>query len=153
MKERRDCKTMEINSNVIIQNLAPKTRKRQALWGLDFEGKKGKIVEVLINSKGEKQGYRVRFPMIKIVANEDGGMGERKNFEYPFYNSEVALLEEKEELIFPSSDNEEEKRRTQRQVTRDAGVVKRLRQEGLKIGELADRFNVSRRTIHQWLKR
>jgi len=87
------------------------------------------------------------------VANEDGGMGERKNFEYPFYNSEVALLEEKEELIFPSSDNEEEKRRTQRQVTRDAGVVKRLRQEGLKIGELADRFNVSRRTIHQWLKR
>jgi len=144
---------MDINSNVIIQNLTPKTRKRQALWGVDFEGKKGKIVEVLVNNRGEEQGYRIRFPMIKIAANEDGGMGERKNFEYPFYNSEVALLEEKEELIFPSSDNEEEKRRTQRQVTRDVAVVKRLRQEGLKITELAKRFSVSRQTIHQWLKR
>ena len=143
---------MEINSNVIILNLTLNTRKRQALWGIDFEGKKGKIVEVLINSKGEKQGYRVRFPMIKIVANEDGGMGERKNFEYPFYNSEVSPLEGREELIFPD-ETEEEKRRTQRQVTRDAGAVKRLRQEGVKINELAKRFNVSRRTIHQWLTR
>ena len=154
MEERRDCKTMEINSNVIIQNLTPKTRKRQASWGVDFEGKKGKIVEVLINSKGEKQGYRIRFPMIKIAANENGGKGERKNFEYPFYNDEVAFLDEKEELIFPDSDEiEQEKRRTQRQVSRDATVVKRLKQEGVKINELAKRFNVSRRTIHQWLKR
>jgi len=154
MRERRDCKTMEINSNVIIQNLTPKTRKRQALWEVDFEGKKGKIVEVLINSKGEKQGYRIRFPMIKIAINEEGGIGERKNFEYPFYNSEVSFLGEEEELIFPDSDeSEQEKRRTQRQVNRDAGAVKRLRQEGLKIGELAKRFNVSRQTIHQWLKK
>lgn len=154
MKERRDCKTMEINSNVIIQNLTPGTRKRQAIWGVDFEGKKGKIVEVLTNSKGEKQGYRIRFPMIKIAVNEEGEMGERANFEYPFYDDEVAFLDEKEELIFPDSDeSEQEKRRTQRQVSRDAGAVKRLRQEGLKIGELAKRFNVSRRTIHQWLKR
>jgi len=154
MKKRRDCKTMEINSNVIIQNLTPKTKKRQALWGLDFEGKKGKIVEVLINSRGEKQGYRVRFPMIKIVAKEDGGMGERENFDYPFYNSEVALLEEKEELVFPIlGDNGERKRRTQEGVKATIRAVKRLRQEGLKINELADRFNVSRQTIHQWLKK
>ena len=59
---------MKINSNVIIQNLTPGTRKRQALWGVDFEGKKGKIVEVLINNRGEEQGYRIRFPMIQIVA-------------------------------------------------------------------------------------
>jgi len=145
---------MGINSNVIIQNLTPKTRKRQAIWGVDFEGKKGKIVEVLINSKGEKQGYKIRFPMIKIAVNEDGGMGERENFEYPFYNSEVSFLGEKEGLIFPDSDeSEQEKRRTQRQVSRDAGVVKRLRQEGVKIDELAKRFNVSRQTIHQWLTR
>lgn len=143
---------MEINANVIIQNLTPKTRKRQAIWGVDFEGKKGKIVEVLSNSKGEKQGYKIRFPMIKIVANEDGGIGERENFEYPFYNSEVSPLEGREKLIFPD-ETEEEKRRTQRQVSRDAGAVRRLRQEGLKINELADRFNVSRRTIHQWLTR
>jgi len=154
MEERRDCKTMEINSNVIIQNLTPGTRKRQALWGIDFEGEKGKIVEVLINSKGEKQGYKIRFPMIKIVANEDGGIGERENFEYPFYNSEVSPLERREELIFPDSDEiKQEKRRTQRQVSRDATVVKRLKQEGVKIGELAKRFNVSRQTIHQWLKK
>jgi len=154
MEERRDYKTMEINSNVIIQNLTPGTRKRQALWGVDFEGKKGKLVEVLTNNKGEKQGYKIRFPMIKIAINEEGGIGERENFEYPFYNSEVTPLEQSEELIFPDSDeSEQEKRRTQRQVNRDAGAVKRLRQEGIKIGELAKRFNVSRQTIHQWLKK
>ena len=141
-----------LNSNVIIQDLTLNTRKRQKLWGVDFEGKKGKIVDVLVNSRGEGQGYKIRFPMIKIVINEDGGMGERANFEYPFYNDEVVFLDEKEELIFPD-ETEEEKRRTQRQVTRDATVVKRLKQEGVKITELANRFNVSRQTIHQWLKR
>ena len=144
---------MEINSNVIIQNLTPKTKKRQALWGVNFEGKKGKIVKVLINSRGEEQGYKIRFPMIKIAINEEGGIGERANFEYSFYNDEVALLEEKEELIFPSSDNGERKRRTQEGIKTDIGAVKRLRKKGLKIRELADRFNVSRQTIHQWLKR
>jgi len=144
---------MEINSNVIIQNLTPKTKKRQALWGVHFEGKKGKIVEVLINSRGEKQGYRIRFPVIKIVVNEDGGMWPRENFEYPFYNSEVALLENEEELIFPIPGNGERKRRTKEGVKAAIRAVKRLRKKGLKIRELAERFNVSRQTVHQWLKR
>ena len=145
---------MEINSNVVIQNLTPKTRKRQVLWGVDFEGKKGKIVEVLINSRGEKQGYKIRFPVIKIAVNEDGGMWPRENFEYPFYNSEVALLGKEEELVFPiPGDNGERKRRTQEGVKAAIRAVKRLRKKGLKIKELADRFNVSRQTVHQWLKR
>jgi len=143
-----------LNTNVVIQDLTLNTKKRQKLWGVDFEGKKGKIIQVLINSRGEEQGYKIRFPMIKIVINEEGGMGERANFEYPFYNDEVAFLDEKEELLFPDSDEiEQEKRRTQRQVSRDATVVKRLKQEGIKITELSNRFNVSRQTIHQWLKR
>jgi len=145
---------MEINSNVIIQNLTPKTRKRQALWGVDFEGKKGKIVEVLVNSRGEKQGYRIRFPVIKITVNEDGGISLRENFEYPFYNSEVSFLGEEEELVFPiPGDNGERERRTKEGVKAAIRAVKRLRKEGLKINELAKRFNVSRQTIHQWLKR
>ena len=126
---------MEINSNVIIQNITPKTRKRQALWGVDFEGKKGKIVEVLINSKGEKQGYRIKFPVIKIAVNEDGGISPRENFEYPFYNSEVSFLGEEEELVFPG-DNGERKRRTLKGLKTDIRAVKRLKQEGLKINEL-----------------
>ncbi|MCK4419186.1 helix-turn-helix domain-containing protein [Candidatus Aerophobetes bacterium] len=144
---------MEINSNVIIQNLTPKAKKRhKRLWGVDFEGKKGKIVKVLINSRGEKQGYRVRFPEIKIAVNENGGISSRENFEYPFYNSEVALLENEEELVFPiPGDNGERKRRTRRGRKESIKVVKRLRQEGHKVNELAKRFEVSRQTISQWL--
>jgi len=143
---------MDINSNVIIQNLTPKTRKRQALWGVDFEGKKGKIVEVLINSRGEKQGYRIRFPVVKIVVNENGGMGPRKNFEYPFYNSEVSFLGEEEELVFPiPGDNGERGRRTRKGRKESIKAVKRLRREGHKVSELAKRFEVSRQTISQWL--
>jgi len=145
---------MEINSNVVIQNLTPKTKKRQALWGVDFEGKKGKIVKVLLNSRGEKQGYRIRFPVVKIAINEDGGMGTRENFEYPFYNSEVSLLENEEELIFPiPGDNGERRRRTRKGRKESIKVVKRLRREGHKVSELAKRFEVSRQTISQWLKR
>jgi len=145
---------METNSNVIIQNLTPKTKKRQRLWGADFEGKKGKIVKVLINSRGEKQGYRIRFPVVKIAINEDGGRGLRKNFEYPFYNSEVSLLGEEEELMFPiPGDNGERKRRTRKGRKESIKAVKRLRQEGLKVTELAKKFEVSRQTVHQWLKR
>jgi len=145
---------MEINSNVIIENLTPKTRKRQALWGVNFQGKKGKIVEALINSRGEQQGYKIRFPVIKIVVNEDGGMWLRENFEYPFYNSEVALLENEEELIFPiPGGNGERKRRTRKGRKESIKAVKRLRQEGHKVSELAKKFEVSRQTVHQWLKR
>jgi len=146
---------MDIDSNVIIQNLTPKAKKRhKRLWGVDFEGKKGKIVKVLVNSRGEKQGYRVRFPAIKIVVGEDGEKRPRENFEYPFYNSEVALLGKEEELIFPTpGDNGERKRRTLKGLKTDIRAVKRLKQGGLKINELAKRFEVSRQTIHQWLKR
>jgi len=143
---------MDIDSNVIIQKLTPKSKKRQALWGVDFEGKKGKIVKALINSRGEKQGYRIRFPEITIVVNEDGGISLRENFEYPFYNCEVVLLEKEEELVFPG-DNGERKRRTKEGIKTDIGAVKRLRREGHKVSELAKRFEVSRQTVSQWLKR
>ncbi len=85
MEGRKDYKTMEINQNVIIQNLTPKAKKRhKRLWGVDFEGKKGKIVELLINSRGEKQGYRIRFPVVKIAINEDGGSHQEKILSIPF---------------------------------------------------------------------
>lgn len=147
---------MEINSNVIIQNLTSKAKKRRRrLWGVDFEGKKGKIVKVLINSRGEKQGYRIRFPEIKIATNDDGRMSLRENFECPFYNNEVSLLKnEEDELAFPiPGDNGERKRRTKEGLKAAIRAIKRLRQGGAKINDLAEKFEVSRQTIHQWLKR
>lgn len=142
---------MEANSNVVIQNLTSKAKKRRKrLWGTDFEGKKGKIVEVLINSRGEKQGYRIKFPEVTIVADNDKGYKKVQNFEYPFYNSEVSAIQE--EALFPD-DRKERKRRTQRGRETDMKTVKRLQREGHKISELAKRFEVSRQTIHQWLSK
>lgn len=146
---------MDVNSNVIIQNLTPEARKRQRrLWGVDFEGEKGKIVGVLINSRGKKQGYRIKFPVVKIAVSGNGELWPRENFEYPFYNSEVSLLEEEEEIIFPSpGGNGERKGRTRKGRKEAIKTVKRLRQEGHEINELAKRFQVSRQTISQWLKK
>lgn len=145
---------MEISSNVIIQNLTPKAKKHQKrLWGVDFEGKKGKVVEVLINSRGEEQGYRIRFPVVKIAVSDNEGLWPRENFEYPFYNSEVSLLGKEEELVFPTpGGNGERKGRTRKGKETDIKTVKRLRQKGHKVNELAKRFEVSRRTICRWLK-
>lgn len=140
---------MKIGSNVIVRNLTSKAKKRRKrLWGTDFEGKKGKIVDVLINSKEEKQGYRIRFPKITIVADNDSGYKEIQNFELPFYNSEVAEI--KEEILFPNG-NRERKRRTRKGRETDIKTVKRLQREGHKVNELAKRFEVSRRTISRWL--
>lgn len=146
---------MDIDSNVIIQNLTPKAREhRKRLWGLDFEGKKGKVVDVLINSRGEQQGYRIRFPVVKIAVSDNEGLWPRENFEYPFYNSEVSLLGEEEELVFPiSGGNGERKGRTRKGRETDIKTVKRLRRKGHKVNELAKRFEVSRQTIHQWLRK
>lgn len=92
--------------------------------------------------------------MIKIAVNENGGMSPRENFEYPFYNSEVALLENEEELSFPDpGDNGQRKRRTRKGRKTDMATVKRLRREGHKINELVKRFEVSRQTIHLWLRK
>lgn len=143
---------MGINPNVVIQNLTSKAKKhRKRLWGTDFEGKKDKIVKVLINSRGEKQGYRIKFPEVTIVADDDGRYKTIRNFECPFYDSEVSLL--KEELVFPTSDNGERKGRTRKGRKIAIKTVKRLRQEGHKVNELAKRFEVSRQTISQWLRK
>ena len=61
------------NNNVVIKhNLTPNTRKFQSYFGVNFAGKKGKIVQPLINNRHEQQGFRVRFPKIKIEIGEDG---------------------------------------------------------------------------------
>lgn len=141
------------NDNVVVKNnLTPNTRKFQSYFGVNFAGKKGKIVQPLINSRHEQQGFRVRFPKIKIEIGEDGSGRQRTkiigNFEFPFYENEIEKI--RDEIIFPTR---HPKRRTRTQLQMDVGAVKRLRKQGLQIKELAKKFDVSRQTIHQWLKR
>ena len=136
------------SDSVIIQKLGFKSKTWQSYYGVSLEGKKGKIVQVLRNSKGEDQGYRVRFPEMKIEAGLwDSHKETVKNFEFAFYKDEVRKIRDDLEVL------EGRIRRTRKTLEGGKAAVRRLRaREGLKVGELAERFNVSRRTIYRWLK-
>lgn len=136
------------NDNVIIQKLGSKSKRWQSYYGVSLEGKKGKIVQVLRNSKGEEQGYRVKFPEIKIEAGLWNSHKETvKNFEFAFYKDEVTKIREDLEVPEPKI------REKRKMPENNKAAVRRLRaREGLKVGELAKRFNVSRRTIYRWLQ-
>jgi len=136
------------SNNVIVQKLGSKSRKWQSYHGVNLEGKKGRIVQVLRNSKGEEQGYRVRFPEMKIQTGFWNSHRKTvKNFEFSFYKDEVKRTTEHLEVVEP------ERRGTRSMVERDKAAARRLRsREGLEIGELVERFNVSRRTIYRWLE-
>ena len=136
------------NDNVIIQKLGSKSKRWQSYYGVSLEGKKGKIIRILQNSKGEQQGYRVKFPEIKIETGfQNGHRKTVKNFEFAFYKDEVRKI--REDLEVP-----EPKIRGKRKMPKsDKAATRRLSTgEGLKVGELAEKFNVSRRTIYRWLK-
>lgn len=140
---------IKLGCNAIIKGLSRERKKHlNKLWRTDFQGKKGKVVGVLTNSKGEDQGFRIRFPLVKVPINENGLRASRENFEYPFYDSEVALLSE--ELVFPKV--RESSRRTKLGRNASINAVRRLRRKGYRVNELADKFNVSLRTIGRWLK-
>ena len=136
------------NDNVIIQKLGSKSKRWQSYYGVSLEGKKGEIIQVLRNSKGEGQGYRVRFAEIKIEAGLWNSHKETvKNFEFAFYKDEVRKIREDLEVL------EGRIRRTRKLLEGGKAAVRRLRaRDRLKITELAKRFNVSRRTIYRWLK-
>jgi len=136
------------NDSVLVQELGPESKNWQSYYGVSLEGKKGKIVRILQNSKGEQQGYRVRFPEIKIETGFQNGHRKKvKNFEFAFYKDEVRRI--REDLEVP-----EPKIRGKRKMPEsDKAATRRLStREGLKVGELAEKFNVSRRTIYRWLK-
>jgi len=133
--------------SVIIQKLGPKSKRWQSYYGVSLEGKKGKIVQVLRNSKGEEQGYRVRFPEMKIEAGLWNSHKETvKNFEFAFYKDEVTKI--REDLKVP----EAKIGRTRKMLESSKAAVRRLRaRDRPKITELAEKFNVSRMTIYRWL--
>jgi len=136
------------SDSVIIQKLGSKSKRCQSYYGVSLEGKKGEIIQVLRNSKGEEQGYRVRFPEMKIEAGLWNSHKKTvKNFEFAFYKDEVRKI--RNDLEVP-----EPKIRGKRKMPEsDKAAARRLStREGLKVGELAERFNVSRRTIYRWLK-
>ena len=135
------------NDNVIIQTLGSKSKRRQSYYGVNLEGKKGKIIRALQNSKREEQGYRVRFPEVKI---EEGPWNRHKktvkNFEFAFYKDEVKRIKGDLELPKPR------KTKTRKMLKSNKAAVRRLRaREGLKIKDLAERFDVNERTIYRWL--
>ena len=138
------------NNNVVIKNdLTANTRKFQSYFGVTFAGKKGKIVGPLINSRHEQQGFRVRFPRVRIKIGTDWKGRPRtkvvKNFEFPFYNEEIERIQEK--IVFPTRRSQ---RRTPTQLQRDIRAVKRLKEQGIATNELAKRFGVHRTTVHRW---
>ena len=135
------------NDAVIIQKLGRKSRKWQSYYGANLEEKKGRIVQVLRDNKGEEQGYRVRFPKIKMVADVWNNHKKTvKNFEFAFYKDEVKKI--MEDIEVPKTKT----RRTRRMLESNKTAVKRLRaKEGLKIKDLAERFGVDERTIYRWL--
>ena len=135
------------NDTIIIQKLGHKSKKWQSYYGVSLKGKKGRIVQVLRDNKGEEQGYRVRFPKIKIVADAWNNHKKTvKNFEFAFYKDEVKKI--MEDIEVPKTKT----RRTRRMLESNKTAVKRLRaKEGLKIKDLAERFGVDERTIYRWL--
>ena len=136
------------NDNVIIQKLGFKSKKSQSYYGVSLEGKKGKVIQVLRNSKGEEQGYRVRFPEVKIEAGLWNSHKKTvKSFEFAFYKDEVRKIRKDLEVPKPKM------RRTRKMLESGRAAIRRSRdRDRLKITELAKRFNVSRRTIYRWLK-
>ena len=135
------------NDNVVIQKLGPNSKRWQSYYGVSLEGKKGKIIQVLRNSKGEKQGYRVRFPEVKTEAGLwDSHKKAVKNFEFAFYKDEIKKI--RENLDVPKA----KMRRTRKMLESNKAAVRRLRaRDRPKIKELAEKFNVSRMTIYRWL--
>ena len=86
------------NNNVVIRKLGSRNKRWQWYYGVNLEGKKGRIVQVLRNSKGEEQGYRVRFPEIKIESDLWNSHKKTvKNFEFAFYKDEVGKIREEGE--------------------------------------------------------
>jgi len=136
------------NDSVIVQELGPESKKWQSYYGVNLEGKKGRIVQVLRDNKGEEQGYRVRFTEVKIETGFQNGHRKKvKNFEFAFYKDEVRKIRDDLEVL------EGRIRRTRKMPESDKAAARRLSTtEGLKVGELAEKFNVSRRTIYRWLK-
>jgi len=136
------------NDSVIVGELGTKSKKWQSYYGVNLEGKKGRIVQVLRNSKGEQQGYQVRFPKTKI---ETGFQNDHrktvKNFEFAFYKDEVRRIREDLEAPEPKIGGKRKMPESDKAATRRLST-----REGLKVEELAEKFNVSRRTIYRWLK-
>ena len=136
------------NDSVIVQELGPESKKWQSYYGVSLEGKKGRIVQVLRNSKGQAQGYRVRFSKVKIEGGARNSHRKTvKNFEFAFYKDEVKRIREDLEVPEPKI------REKRKMPESDKAAARRLNtREGLKVGELAEKFNVSRRTIYRCLK-
>ena len=135
------------NDTVVIQRLGRRSLKWESYYGTSLEGKKGEIVQILRNNKGEEQGYRIRFPKIKIAAGVWNSHKKIvKNFEFAFYKEEIKKITENIEI--PKA----KIRRTRRMLESNKAAVRRLRaREGLKIKDLAERFGVDERTIYRWL--
>lgn len=134
------------NNTVMIQRLGRKSKKWQSYYGVNFERKKGEIVQVLRNSKREEQGYRVRFSSVEIRVDGKGQKKTIPNFEFSLYKAEVKRIEGDPQL--PRL----RKEKARRMLKSNKTAVRRLRvREGLKIEDLAERFDVNERTIYHWL--
>jgi len=90
----------------------------------------------------------VKFPEIKIETGfQNGHRKTVKNFEFAFYKDEVRRIREDLEAPEPKIGGKRKMPESDKAATRRLST-----REGLKVEELAEKFNVSRRTIYRWLK-
>ncbi len=87
------------------------------------------------------------FSQVKMAILPKGKLGllYQENFIWPFRLKDVELSDSKK-LKFSDED-----KKNQAQLVRDQMVAMRVRKRGIKIKDIAERFNVTPRTIYAWL--
>jgi len=133
---------MEIGDIVKIK---PTWRSRmyERYWGGELYEDDGRIVELIKGQNKETVGYRVKFPTVTTwdIWNESH---TSEGFIWPFRLDDIELSETTKIKFF------DEERRTSAQLATTKLAAIRLKQEGISTNEIAERFNVNRRTIHRW---
>jgi len=111
-------------------------------WRDNLHGKKGKIVE-LISDKDRIEGYRVKFPSIKIQ-DTDGEPKIVENFIWPFYAK----------YIEPSGgvlNFVKRRRRNPKQLKSIKATAWRLKKSDFTLAQISERLEAPIDTIKNWL--
>jgi len=113
-------------------------------WKGNLYEERGRIVEV-IGYNNKIEGYRVKFPVINIP-NEDGSSKEIENFIWAFRPNDIRLVSGELPIRVKRT------YRTGKLLKSSQAAAYRLKEKGVKILEIAERFSASPRTIKHWLQ-
>jgi len=133
------------DDTVQVIKLRGKSKKWKKYYGFDLIGKKGKVIEILGSQNNPYQGVKVKFPCIRI--DSENGRKPVYGFEWSFYKDEIEKIDEEIEFRGPTKKIVKGKALESRKK-----AVQELRKKGESIENLAKLYNVSKRTIWNWLK-